>query len=116
MNLLPQTTELFLRADPRSFLTSAQLQAHSLLDVVEPARHLYTAAVHATVTLIGVCDGQGHIAPPDNPQKCVFSRLPGDHFCSICVDKLFVALGVGACAFAPAHAVAVPGPGWVATR
>jgi hypothetical protein len=54
MNLLPQTTGLFLRVEPCSWLTSPQLQAHILLDIIEPARHLYTAAVHPTVTSIGV--------------------------------------------------------------
>ena len=92
-------------------LTSPQLQADVLLHIVEPARHLYAAAVHTTVTFVGVEDGQGDIPSPDIPQKLVFWRLPRDHPCPIGVEKLVIAFGVGTLAFAPAHDVAVRRPG-----
>ena len=56
-------------------LTSPQIQADVLLHIIEPARHLYAAAVHILVTFVGVHDGQGDIPSLDNPPKLVFWRL-----------------------------------------
>lgn len=53
-------------------LTSPQIQADVHLHIIEPARHLYAAAVHTLVTFAGVDDGQGDIPSLDNPLKLVF--------------------------------------------
>lgn len=91
-------------------LTSRQPQDNVLLDIIEPARHLYAAAVHSAVTFVGVEDGQGEVASPDIPMKLIFFRLPGEHPRPVGVEKFIVAFGFGTRAFAPAHAVAALRP------
>lgn len=87
-------------------LTSRYPQDNVLLDIIEPARHLYAAAVCSAVTFVGTEDSQGDVASRDTPPKLVSMRLLGEYPGPISVEKLLVAFGVGTWAFAPAHAVA----------
>lgn len=84
-------------------LTSDHLQLNVLLDVIEPTRDLYAAAVCTCIFCLQFLNGERHISVGNIALETVPLRFSERHPASSGVQNFVIALWIRARASAPAH-------------